>query len=306
MPDNPDTPDAWIRHMKEGNFAEAWKFSDEVLLSGRNRDYRNTPRHFQCIWNGMSLQGKRVLVRCYHGLGDTIQFIRYAPLLKEIASEVILWAQPKLIPLLETAKGIDNIIPLHDGTPEVEYDADVEIMELAHVFRSTVETIPKEVPYLHVKKATLPARGTITAGLVWQSGTWSEDRSVPFSIINKLFELKDITFYILQDRAEEAGWIRGMGNHPGKCTLLEHAEIINSLDLLITADSMPAHLAGALNVPVWVMIPLNADWRWMENRDDCPWYPSMRLFRQEKEGDWEGVVGRIAGELEKQKVKGKR
>lgn len=299
MPDSFDTSDVWTGHMKQGNFVEAWEFSDKVLHSGKNRDYRNTPRHFQCIWNGNSLQGKRVLVRCYHGLGDTIQFIRYAPLLKKIASEVILWAQPRLIPLLETAKGIDRIIPLHDGIPEVEYDADVEIMELPHVFRSTIDTIPKNVPYLEVKKATLPVRSRITAGIVWQSGTWSESRSVPFTMLTRLLQLKNITFYILQDKAEEAGWIPGSGIHPGKCTLLEHAEIINSLDLLITADSMPAHLAGALNVPVWVMLPENADWRWMVNREDSPWYPSMRLFRQEKEGEWEGVIGRIVGELEK-------
>lgn len=299
MPDNAESSDVWIRHMKQGNFSEAWKFSDSVIQSGRNRDYRNTPRHYQCIWDGTPLYGKKVLVRCYHGLGDTIQFIRYIPMLKKIASEVILWVQPRLIPLFETVMGIDRIIPLHDGIPDVEHDADVEIMELAHVFRSTAETIPKEVPYLHVKKARLPVRGKITAGIVWQSGNWNESRSVPFDNIKSLIQNNDIIFYILQDRAEEAGWVKGYGVHPGDCTLLEHAEIISSLDLFITADSMPAHLAGALNVPVWVMLAHNADWRWMENRDDSPWYPSMRLFRQESQGDWEGVVGRIAGELEK-------
>ena len=91
-----------------------------------------------------SLEGKRVLIRCYHGLGDTIQFIRFAPMVKKIAKEVIVWAQPKLIPLLETMDGIDQLLPLHDGTPEVEYDVDVETMELPHIFRTTLDTLPAQ------------------------------------------------------------------------------------------------------------------------------------------------------------------
>src|ERR1051325_8105906 len=128
-----DTSNMWMRYMRRGEFEEAWKFSDADLKSREGKPCWHLPRHFQYIWNGTSLKGKRVLVRCYHGLGDTIQFIRYMPLVKAIAAEVIVWAQQPLIPLLKTVQGIDRLLPLHDGTPEVEYDADVEIMELPHI-----------------------------------------------------------------------------------------------------------------------------------------------------------------------------
>jgi hypothetical protein len=104
------------------------------------------PRHRQYVWDGRPLEGQRVLVRCYHGLGDTVMFIRYAPLLKTIAREVIVWAQPALIPLLRRAHGVDRLLPLHEGTPECAYDVDIEVMELAHAFRSTIETLPRAVP----------------------------------------------------------------------------------------------------------------------------------------------------------------
>jgi signal peptidase I len=284
-------------NMRSGSFEEAWQFSDRIIHSGVNRDYLNLPRHYQCIWDGTPLNGKRVLIRCYHGLGDTIQFIRYAPLVKEISQEVIVWVQPRLMPLLEKTEGVDKLIALHDGVPEVEYDVDVEIMELAHVFRTTISTIPLTMPYIHVTPARVSRSGKITAGIVWQSGDWDPSRSIPFFLIKNLLSLKEIDFYILQDKAESSGWEEGYGIHPGKCSLLEHAQIIAALDLLITIDSMPAHLAGAMNVPVWLMLSAKADWRWMENRSDSPWYPSMRLFRQEKAGDWAGVVDRITLEL---------
>ena len=119
--------DPWMEAMRRGDFAEAWKISDALLPTRATEDHQKLPRHFQKIWDGSSLAGKRVLVRCYHGLGDTIQFIRYAALLKEVAAEVIVWAQPSLIPLLRTVKGIDQLLPLHDGVPDVEYDVDVEL-----------------------------------------------------------------------------------------------------------------------------------------------------------------------------------
>lgn len=283
--------------MRSGDYEEAWKFSDRIISSGINRDYANLARHYQCIWDGTPLDGKRVLVRCYHGLGDTIQFIRYIPLVKKISKEVILWAQPRLIPLLEKADGTDRIIPLHDGVPEVEYDVDVEIMELAHVFRTTTATIPANMPYIHVPPLPLKHNRSLAAGIVWQAGDWEQSRSIPFTLIKGLFSIKDADIIILQDKAESAGWSEGYGIHPGNCSLMDHARIIAGLDVLITIDSMPAHLAGALNVPVWLMLSAKADWRWMENRSDSPWYPSMRIFRQEKSGDWEEVIGRIIREL---------
>src|ERR671932_14884 len=140
----------WMACMRRGAFEAAWAISDAVLRARAGVPCWHWPRHLQYIWDGTPLAGKRVLGRCYHGLGDTIQFIRYAPLIKAIAAEVIVWAQPPLLPLLEMVQGIDQLLPLHDGVPEVEYDVDVEVMELPHIFRTTPETIPLTISYLHV------------------------------------------------------------------------------------------------------------------------------------------------------------
>jgi hypothetical protein len=289
----------WIEFMRKGEFEKAWKFSDDVLKAGLFRDYQKLPRHFQCIWNGTPLDGKRVLVRCYHGLGDTIQFIRYIPLLNKVAKEVIVWAQPRLLELLETAEGIGKLLPLHNGKPEVDYDVDVEIMELPYIFRTTLTTIPVKMPYLHVNPVKIAESGEFNIGLVWNSGDWDKLRSIPFENLDSLFTLTGNSIVILQDKAEESGWIKGFGIHPGKCTLYEHSRIIAGLNLMITIDSMPAHLAGALNVPVWLMVPAHPDWRWMENRIDSPWYPSMRIFRQELIDNWSKVIDDVHSELKK-------
>jgi hypothetical protein len=298
MPE-PINSETWIEFMRKGEFEKAWKFSDDILKAGLFRDYHKLPRHFQCIWNGTPLNGKRVLVRCYHGLGDTIQFIRYIPLLSEIAKEAIVWAQPRLLELLETVDGIGKILPLHDGKPEVKYDVDVEMMELPYIFRTTLSTIPLKMPYIHVNPLKLAGLGKFNIGLVWNSGDWDKARSIPFINLDSLFTLTRKRIIILQDKAAESGWRHGFGIHPGRCSLMDHARIIAGLDLLITIDSMPAHLAGALNVPVWLMLSANSDWRWMEERIDSPWYPSMRLFRQKSQGDWSEVIEDIYSELKK-------
>ena len=293
-------PDPWIHHMRRGMFEEAWKHSDQVLQARAGLPCWHLPRHFQYIWDGSSLAGKRVLVRCYHGLGDTIQFIRYVPLLSSIAAEIIVWVQPPLIPLLENMRHINQLLPLHDGTPEAAYDVDVEIMELPHIFRTTLTTIPSAMPYLHVEPRPLTVdTGELAVGLVWKAGDWDERRAVPFSFLTPLAQIPGIRLYILQAGAKAAGWQEEVGVHPGEFSLFDYAGIVKGLDLLITIDSMPAHLAGALGIPVWTLLHAEADWRWMENREDSPWYPSMRLFRQERPGDWEGVIWRVKAELER-------
>jgi hypothetical protein len=290
-------PDFWMRSMRTGAFADAWDFSDEVLRSRAGKPCWHLPRHQQYIWDGTPLHGKSVLVRCYHGLGDTIQFIRYMPLLKKVAKEVKVWAQPALIPLLKTAEGIDELWPLHDGTPEAEYEADIEIMELSHVFRTTIETIPSAIPYLHVEPLRAAPEGKMAVGLVWRAGDWDERRSMTFEQYLPFFDVKDVEFVILQEKALEKGWREGFGTHPGDQNLYDYARTINGLDLLITVDTMPAHLTGALGVPVWTLLHSEADWRWMDERLDSPWYPTMRLFRQREPGDWASVINEVISSL---------
>ncbi|MDP9348872.1 MAG: ADP-heptose--LPS heptosyltransferase, partial [Gemmatimonadota bacterium] len=259
------------------------------------------PRHEQWIWDGTPLQGRRVLVRCYHGLGDTLQFVRFVPWVRALAAEVTVWAQPALLPLLRTLPGVGRLLPLHDGTPGVEYDVDVEVMELAHVFRTTLDTLPAEVPYLHVDPSPLPtdglAAGRLRVGLVWRAGDWDERRSLPFPLLAPLAELPGVELHVLQRGPALAEHPEGFGVVSGSDSVLEAARVIRALDVVVTVDSMPAHLAGALGVPTWTLLHADADWRWMEGRADSPWYPTMRLFRQERPGEWEPVIARVAAGL---------
>jgi ADP-heptose:LPS heptosyltransferase len=256
------------------------------------------PRHLQYVWHGRPLEGKRVLIRCYHGLGDTIQFIRYAPLVRAIAAEVIVRAQAPILSLLGTMRGIDRLLPLDDGEPEAEYDVDVEVMELPHVFRTTLETLPARVPYLHVVPAPISRDGRLAVGLVWRAGEWDERRSVPFNLLAPLSQIEGVEWRILQRGAGAADKLTGeFGRPTGSDDVFEAARAVRALDLLISVDSMPAHLAGALGVPVWNLLQKDADWRWMNARLDSPWYPTMRLLRQERQGEWEAVIGRVSAEL---------
>jgi hypothetical protein len=299
-----DTSAMWMWHMRRGAFEEAWRITDNDLKARAGKPCWHLPRHIQYIWNGTPLNGKRVLVRCYHGLGDTIQFIRYAPLIKAMAREVIVWAQPPLLPLLETVEGIDRLLPLHDGSPEADYDVDVEIMELPHLFRTTLATIPSRIPYIHVASLPLsPGNELPAVGLVWKAGDWDESRSIPFSFLRPLFEMENINFFILQGDAPTAGWQEGIGINPGTFDLCNYARAIRGLDLLISVDSMPAHLAGAQGIPVWALLKADADWRWMDDRSDTPWYPTMQLFRQSQPGDWRSVIEQVKGELEQRSWK---
>jgi hypothetical protein len=261
------------------------------------------PRHLQQVWNGEPLNGKRVLIRCYHGLGDTIQFIRYAPLVKAIAKEVIVWVQPDLLELVKKVKGVDRVLPLHNSTPDVEYDVDVEVMELAYIFRSTINTIPKDLPYLHAYPKQFGKRERLSVGLVWETGNYDKRRCIPFQLLSPLNEVAGIDLHILQANAPAFGWRPGFGIYQGNYTLDEYASVIKGLDLLITVDSMPAHLAGALSVPVWTMLHADADWRWMRYIDHSPWYPTMKLFRQDTLGNWSGVIKNVTSELQNKLIR---
>jgi hypothetical protein len=289
----------WFAAVRRGDFAAAWRVSDAVLRAHAGTPCWHRPRHERWVWDGTPVDGKRVLIRCYHGLGDTLQFIRYAPLVRAVASEVTVWAQPALIPLLRTAGGIDRLLPLHDGACGAAYDVDVEVMELAHVFRSTLSDLPCRVPYLHADPAPLERDGRLAVGLVWRAGDWDERRSIPIHLLQPLAEIPGVALHLLQRGDALAEVPDGFGTLSGSDDVTECARVMRALDLVVTVDSMPAHLAGALGVPVWTLLHADCDWRWMDGREDSPWYPTMRLFRQPHMGDWGPVVARVADELRK-------
>ena len=288
-------PDAqqWLTSATNGDLEDAWCASDRIRARSQ-RDFA-LPRHVQQIWDGTELNQRRVLIRCYHGFGDTIQFIRYAPLVRARAREVIVWAPARLLPLLQSASGIDRLLPLHDGTPDVDYDVDVEVMELPYVFRTTLASVPRDVPYLSATPRTLTSSRP-RVGIVWRSGPWNTSRSIPFARCAPLLDRGDLSWYSLQQSLfpdERHGNLRQVD-----CGTIEAtAEYIAALDLVITIDSMAAHLAGALGIPVWTLLVHDADWRWMAGRSDCPWYPTMRLFRQTCQGNWDSVIDEVSRRL---------
>lgn len=295
---NRDDGDAWFRAMRRGDFAGAWRVSDAILRARGGAKCWHLPRHEQWVWDGTPLAGKRVLVRCYHGLGDTLQFARFLEPLSRVAARVDVWAQPALIPLLRTAPGDVRLLPLHDGACEAEYDVDVEIMELAHVFRATPGALGAPVPYLHAEPASLPRGGGVAVGLVWQAGDWDERRSIPIPLLRPLAGIPGIEIHVLQRGPGLVDRPADFGVDSGSDDVLQTAAGMRALDLVITVDSMPAHLAGALGVPVWALLHAECDWRWMDGCDDSPWYPTMRLFRQADPGAWEPVAARVAEALQ--------
>lgn len=287
----------WADHMKRGEFEAAWRISDHVrrAISLTTHHY---PRHLQPIWNGGSLLGKRVLIRCHRGLGDTIQFIRYAPLVKAAAAEVTVSVQAEIIPLLQTMSCIDRLVAL-DCEPVPAYDVEVEVMELPYALRTAPDTIPAEVPYLHVPKSALPVNDDLAVGVVWAAGDWDRRRSIPLLQLAPLASVSGVKLFAFQ-RGASLGCTDLLSiHHVNWRDVIHEAALMRALDLLISVDTMPAHLAGALGVPVWLLLQADADWRWMTEREDSPWYPTMRLFRQSDAGQWQPVVERVAGELRK-------
>jgi hypothetical protein len=288
----------WLEHMRNGEFECAWHVSDAILKRQAEVDCSSWPRHLQFIWRGQTLPDRRVLIRCYHGLGDTIQFIRFVPLVQRVARETIVWAQPVLVPLLRTMNDIDQVLPLHDGAPQVGYDVDVELSELMHIFRVTIATLPSRVPYLCVP----PSRPRLEdnaarIGLVWRSGEWDSQRSIPGELLAALGEIAGVRWVLMQRGPAREEWPYDFASVPTIGDVLDEARLLQELDLLITVDTCSAHLAGALGVPVWTLLPYESDWRWMREREDTPWYPTMRLFRQEESGDWAAVLQRVTREL---------
>jgi len=254
--------------MLHGDFELAWQWSDLAPHCTRRLE---------------DLAGKRVLLRCEHGLGDSIQFIRYARLLRSIVSRILVHVQPRLLPLIRRLPEIDFAFTWGNPWPLGCYDCEIEIMDLPYLFRSTLDTLPRQVPYLYLDLcAVVRHRGAV--GLQWSAGDWDTRRSVPRSVLAPLYKVRGLEIVSLQDG-------------PTTPDVGATAAEIMGLDLVITVDTMVAHLAGALAKPAWVLLPHESDWRWMQDRDDSPWYPTMRLFRQGADLEWQPVVERVAAEL---------
>lgn len=294
----PSRPDAlmerWVWLMRTGQWEAAWRQRDRSLLDV-GPDEGRRPRHQQRLWRGQPIAGRRVLIACQHGLGDTVQFVRYVPMVAQLARYVALAVQPSLMPLVDGLPGLDRVVPLDDGPPDrdVEVDVLVEVMELAHLFRSTPGTVPASVPYLTAPAlATRRRRRQPRLGFAWRAGDWDVRRSLAPEDARAL--VADVPWELVPLLPDPRPGEAALFEHgPGPQTMMSLAATLVSLDLVVTVDTLFAHLAGALGIPVWILLRADADWRWMQDRDDSPWYPTARLFRQSRPGEWGDVACRV-------------
>jgi Flp pilus assembly protein TadD len=265
-------------------------------------------------WNGMPIPKGRLLLVGDQGYGDTIQFARYIPMVVERCLELIVGCSAEMAPLLANIPGVAQYT--HRWTDIPGHAAHCRMSSLPYLFRTQLDTIPSRVPYLKVDpgriahwrdrlNATLP-RGVRRIGLAWTGRpTHPNDRrrSMPLSSLEALGAAGPAAFVSLQ-KPVPARDLPDMGQFPGMTDISadltdfgETAAVIENLDLVITVDTAMGHLAGALGKPTWILIPKAADWRWMLDRDDSPWYPSVRLFRQQKPGAWTETLHRLRAAL---------
>lgn len=295
----PDHVDAHVNlgqlHLESGAFAEGWREFDWRL---KRPDYG---RQFDCPrWQGERLDGKTILLWSEQGLGDTLQFVRYAPLVAARGGRVVLECQRPLVRLL---RGIDGVAEVFEAGKAVGFDLHAPLMSLPRVFDTRLDTIPDSVPYLPVPRPLpLPNGGRCNVGLVWAGNpehARDRHRSRPLADFAPLASIPGVALYGIQFGPAATQ------TPPPEMTItpllpadpdfLDTAAAVAALDLVVSVDTAPAHLAGALGRPVWVLIDAAPDWRWMYGRDDSPWYPTMRLFR--REGDWAHTVACVAEEL---------
>jgi hypothetical protein len=306
------------------DFAEAhWNLALTWLLAGdwqrglpeyewRWRKKNFVPRRFpQSLWGGESLGGKTILLHAEQGLGDTMQFIRYASIVKRYDAAVIVECQKPLLGLLEGCSGVDQLVAEGEDLPA--FDVYAPLLSVPGILKTTVETIPAGIPYLFPspvllekwRKRLLDIDG-FKIGISWQGNPkYRGDcfRSIPLRCFAPLAQIPGVCLINLQKGAgtEQLAEVRNLfpvldfadelDQQSGP--FMDTAAVMKNVDLVITSDSAAAHLAGALGVPVWVALPSVPDWRWLLDRSDSPWYPTMRLFRQKERGNWQGVFEEI-------------
>lgn len=296
----------------EGDYENGWAEYDWRLLTPELRlyaDAADTPR-----WTGTEdIAGKTLLVHAEQGIGDTLQFVRYLPLLRERGARIVLEAQPQLRRLLAGTDGIDKFIAKGDALPPS--DLHVPLLSLPRLLWKTQGAHAQAVPYVRADEGAVAAWRErvdslgpgLKVGIAWAGNpdhANDRNRSMRFGQLRPLLALDHVKWISLQKN-------RGAGDSPEEIAssgltdwtsdLTDYAEtagLIESLDLIVSVDTSVAHLAGAMNKPVWVMIPFAPDWRWLLERTDSPWYPGLRLFRQGEYGDWSGVIDAIGQALE--------
>ncbi|MBT6116700.1 MAG: hypothetical protein HOH66_02410, partial [Rhodospirillaceae bacterium] len=258
---------------------------------------------------GAALDGKRILVYGEQGFGDVLQFVRYLPLVAERGGTVALLCQKPIAELCATVAGVAEIAT--DRAKPPAHDLQCSIMDLPMHFGTVLETVPAETPYLRLpekarRHVVADRRPGFHLGIAWRGNPahWNDrNRSCPLRRFAPLLAVRGVVGHSLQKgpgveeiAAEGLSPLIGdLGSRLGDFS--DMAGALHNLDLVITVDSALAHLAGALGRPVWVVLPYAPDWRWMLVREDSPWYPTMRLFRQPAPGDWEAAFAAVEAAL---------
>jgi tetratricopeptide (TPR) repeat protein len=263
-------------------------------------------------WDGGPLRGRTILLYPEQGAGDMMQFIRYVPLVKVRGGRVLVGCPKRMIPILSSCPGIDQFY--HENPPP-PFDEHAALLSLPGIFHTDLNTIPADVPYLSAPpdlvdawRERLPRDGLFRVGINWQGSRtyrWDFMRSLPLAEFAPLAEVEGVRLFSLQkgtgieQLADAPFAVEDLGSRLdlGDAAFTETAAVIKNLDLVISSDTGLVHLAGALGAPVWLALSYIADWRWLLDRADSPWYPTARLFRQSTRGNWKEVFERMAEEL---------
>jgi tetratricopeptide (TPR) repeat protein len=294
-----------LMHLRRGEFRQGW-----ALHEVRWRSSKYTPLDIPGVpeWHGEPLAGRKLLLVGEQGHGDQLQFVRYASVLEKMGAVVDARVPPNIAELVGSVRGVRRTVL--DSTAD-HYDFWTPMMSVPHHVADFMPEVLAEIPYVGVSRERIgdwPRRvrdmagGRSKVGLVWAgSPTFSNDRfrSMPFAALAPLGDVPNTAWFSLQkgpartqlDTAHSS--LRPHDLTDQLESFADTAALIEQLDLVITVDTSVAHLAGALGKPVWILLPLNHDWRWMQHRDDSPWYPTARLFRQETLGDWQPVIQKI-------------
>jgi tetratricopeptide (TPR) repeat protein len=298
--------------LQRGEFERGWNKYEFRWKTKQRRGWDVAEKR----WEGESLIGRTILLHAEQGLGDTLQFVRYAPVVKSLGATVVLVCPKSIVRLLMSVPGIDHVIGHGDDLPPFDFHS--PMMSLPRVFGTTLDSIPGDVPYVFADERLIGEwRGNLNTqcrggefriGIHWrggkEKGVWSS-RNIPLEHFVWLAQSKLARLVSLQkdggvcsQSAEKDALFELVGNVDAlQGAFMDTAAVMMSLDLVISCDTSIAHLAGALGVPVWVALPYVPDWRWLLDRSDSPWYPTMRLFRQKRAGDWAGVFEEIGAAL---------
>jgi Tfp pilus assembly protein PilF len=297
-----------------GRFDEGWP---EYEWRWKTKQFADAlPNTQKPLWAGEEAQGRVLLIRAEQGFGDTVQFCRFAPLAAARGLRVMLEVQPSLVSLMKSLSGVERVFA--QGEPLADHDVWRPMMSLPMALKTRLETIPAETPYLGAKAENIDAwrdrlkglsGSAMKVGLAWagKPRIQSPDlmaadrrRSIAPELLAPLMDCKGVRFYSLQKGGPSAPGEFGIIDCLDVCVdFADTAALIAGLDLVISVDTAVAHVAGALGKPVWLLNRFDNCWRWLRGREDSPWYPTMRLFRQPSPGDWKSVLLRVKNELEK-------